>query len=173
MGLALDGQSGDEIATEEQLPKRTVNSLVEKTSTRDTVQNKPRPGQPLKYNSREERQLVKYAQIHPKWTYHELKRETGLTLHQTTLRRILHKHGLITWRAKKRPHLTQGHATQRLQFARSHINADWSNCLFSDECSVEKGKGKKTVWVFGYPSENWDSDKIETYNKGKGLAMMI
>lgn len=53
------------------------------------------------------------------------------------------------------------------------INHDWSNTLFSDECSVEKGKGKKVVWAFGYPSEKWTKERIETYNKGKQASVMI
>lgn len=51
---------------------------------------------------------------------------------------------------------------------------DWrQNYIFSDECSVEKGAGKKRSWAFGYPSEKWEKDRIETYSKGKQASLMV
>ena len=45
--------------------------------------------------------------------------------------------------------------------------------MFSDECSVEKGKGKKRQWAFGTPAQKWDKDKIKTHNKSKGISVMV
>lgn len=113
-GRALAGQSGDEIATAESLHKRTVNSLLKRANTRHTLENKPRPGQPKSYTPQDARRIVRYARLHPKWTYQDLQRYTGLELHRTTFRSILNDHGIINWRCKKRLHLTQTIATLRL-----------------------------------------------------------
>jgi transposase len=86
---------------------------------------------------------------------------------------LLKEHGILNWRAKRRPHLTQTEATLRLAFARAHRHTDWSRYLFSDECSVEKGRGKKALWAFGYWYQKWDHDKLQTYLKGKQGSVMI
>ena len=173
LGRALAGQSGDEIATAESLPKSTVNTSLQNAITRGTTANKPRSGQPKKYTDQDERRVLRYARYHPKWTYSDLTKHTGLDLHPHTFRAILQKHGIINWRCKRRPYITASHARQRLAWARQNRNTDWLRVLFSDECSVERGAGKKQAWAFGYPSEKWDYNKLQTYNKGKGVTVMV
>jgi hypothetical protein len=81
--------------------------------------------------------------------------------------------GIANWRSKKRPVLTASHARRRLQWAQQNRHTDWSRWLFSDECSVEKGKGKKRAWSFGYPAEKWSKARIDEQPKGKQLAAMV
>ena len=45
--------------------------------------------------------------------------------------------------------------------------------MFSDECSVERGMGKKQIWVFGHPKNKWKPTIIETYKTGKNLKIII
>ena len=45
--------------------------------------------------------------------------------------------------------------------------------MFSDECSVERGTGKKQVWVFGQPKDKWKPAMVETYTTGKNLRVMV
>lgn len=110
LGRRLAGQSFDEIAIQEQLPKSTVTTAVSRARSRDTVQNKRRSGQPKKYSIQGERRILRYARLHPKWTYADLKSNIGLAFHQTTYRSILQKHGIINWRCKKRPYLEPHYA---------------------------------------------------------------
>jgi hypothetical protein len=117
--------------------------------------------------------VVRYARLYPLWTYADLIRKTGFENGATTLKKILREHHIFNWRAKRRPHLTQAHANLRLAFALAHINTDWSRYLFSDECSVEKGRGKKPLWAFGYWHQKWDHDKLQTYPKGKQGSVMV
>jgi hypothetical protein len=49
----------------------------------------------------------------------------------------------------------------------------WSQYIWSDECSVEKGKGKDTLWVFRRPEQIWDKEMIDAYDKGKGAIVMV
>jgi hypothetical protein len=62
-----------------------------------------------------------------------------------------------------------------LRFTRkSPLGRDrWRKYIWSDECSAERGKGKKQVWVFGVPSEKWPPQNVETYKKGKQLRVMV
>ena len=143
LGRALAGQSGDEIATAESLLKSTVNTSLQNAITRGTTANKPRSGQPKKNTDQDERRVLRYARYHPKWTYSDLTKHTGLDLHPYTFRAILQKHSIINWRCKRRPYLTASHARQRLAWARQNRNTDWLRVLFSNECLVERGAGKK------------------------------
>ena len=173
IGRSLAGQSHGLIARAERLPKSTVTSTLCKVIKRRNTNILPRSGRPREYSETDVYSVLRYARNNPIFTYRELIRESGFTKSTSTCKRILEEHGIINWRAKKRPHLTQTQATLRLNFARSHINTDWSRVLFSDECSVEKGKGKKQRWAFGYWHQKWDHDKIVTYPKGKQGSVMV
>jgi hypothetical protein len=80
------------------------------------------------------------------------------------------------WRAKRRPKLTQAHADVRLAWAQAHLDselADWMRVMWSDECSVERGKGKRPVWVFRTPCQKWDKEMIDPYPSGKDASVMV
>jgi hypothetical protein len=52
--------------------------------------------------------------------------------------------------------LTAEHAAKRLACTKIHKAWDkeeWEGVIFSDECSVEKSKGQRGIWVFRTPSE--------------------
>ena len=111
--------------------------------------------------------------MQPKLTYQDLAKESGVYFSKDTLSTILTKHGIAHWRARRRPRLTAEHAQLRLQFAVQNINIDWSKVIFSDECSVEMGQGKKRQWAFGYPSEKYNYNKVSEYPKGKQGSVMV
>ena len=66
----------------------------------------------------------------PLATYETLAAETDLRFSHRAFARILHEQGVEVWRFKKRPYLTAACAALRL-----HLNKDWSNTVFTDECS--------------------------------------
>ena len=125
------------------------------------------------YDERDERRIIHKVHLHPKITYKDFKTETGLTLSGHTLRAMLKKHGIIHWRCKKRPRLTATIAALRLAFARQYVGFDWSTTLFSDECSIEEGVGRKREWAFGYPDERWTKERLTTCTKSKGATVMV
>ena len=45
--------------------------------------------------------------------------------------------------------------------------------MWSDECSVERGKEGEIVWVWGHSSDKWKPTHVETYKKGKGMRVMV
>ncbi|OJJ88023.1 uncharacterized protein ASPGLDRAFT_43118 [Aspergillus glaucus CBS 516.65] len=64
-----------------------------------------------------------------------------------------------------------GHTCARI----GHMS-QWSKIIWSDECSVELGKGKKNQWVWrlNYFNEKWGGGKhIIPYTKDKGISIMI
>ena len=45
--------------------------------------------------------------------------------------------------------------------------------MWSDECSAERGKGKRVEWCFGTPAQKWDPNLVTTYGKGKDISVMV
>ena len=175
-GRARAGESAGEIAIAEALPKSTVQKVLRQGTTTGSLALATRVGRPKIHNDRDDRKILRIIRINPKITYAGLRREAGLEFSRSTYYRILRANGITNWLSKKRPLLTKGHAMLRLAFARkwAHLTEDeWLEFIFSDECSVKRGKGKKRQWSFGTPAQKWDADKIETYNKSKGLTVMV
>jgi hypothetical protein len=103
-------------------------------------------------------------------------RMLGLDASKSTIQRILRRHNITKWRAKGRPKLTAAAAEARLQFAIEHANwgeEEWARIVWSDECSVEKGSGQNTKWVFRTPSQKWEKEMIAPFLKGKQASVMI
>lgn len=175
-GRGLAGQSADEIAEVESLPKSTVQSVLKRGQQRGHLNNLARSGRPKETSVRDERKVLRIARRMPQITYSRLREEAGLDISRSSYYRILRRHGISNWIAKRRPHLTEDHARLRLKFARRWIHlteAEWSTFIFSDECSVERGKGKKRVWSFSTPAQKWDKDKVQTFSKSKTTSVMV
>jgi hypothetical protein len=53
--------------------------------------------------------------------------------------------------------------------------ARWRAIIFSDECSIEIGKGRRKRWCFrlNYQGEKWKKENISPYKKGKGISVMV
>ena len=45
--------------------------------------------------------------------------------------------------------------------------------MWSDECPVEKGKGKRREWVFRTPLQKWHPEMVQTYSTGKTMKVMV
>jgi len=76
---------------------------------------------------------------------------------------VLKEHGISNWRCKKRPKITPEVARKRLAFAKAHVNwtlDQWLSVIWSDECSVQRGSGKKIEWCFRTPSQKWNKEFI-------------
>lgn len=131
-------------------------SIIRKTLKLDTErvqgQSKPRLGRPKLSDKDIEAAILDYVRKHPKHTYQQVKCGTDTKhLSRTTIRRILRENGILNWRAKRRPHLTEAVAAMRLAqcLERAHWRKkEWETYMWSDECSVERGKGKAWEWVF-------------------------
>ena len=64
----------------------------------------------------------------------------------------------------------------RYQWALEHETwtfEDWAKIIWSDECSVERGTGKRREWVFRTPNQKWQKDMIQPYKKGKDVSIMV
>lgn len=176
-GQAVAGAGDAAIALKEHLPLSTIKSTIAKVRKRHSVVTAPRKGRPKVFSDRDQRHLLRYIRANPQATWSAIKTATGLEFSRQWLSHIMKEHHIQHWLAKKRPLLLPHHAQQRLQFAHQYRHLtpiEWrQNWVFSDECSVEFGTGKKRVWSFGYPSQKWNHDKIVEYPKGKQASLMV
>ena len=72
--------------------------------------------------------------------------------------------------------LTKQHARKRLLFCRRYKrwrSKGWKKVIWSDDCSAERGKGKKQQWVFRTPRQKWDKEMIQPVKKGKDISVMV
>jgi transposase len=77
---AAAGQSAREIEAAENTPKSTIDSLLQRTKQRSTIENQPRSGRPKSYTHRDERMAIRIACRTPKCTYATLRKQSGLDL---------------------------------------------------------------------------------------------
>lgn len=113
IGARNSGKSPKEIEDDFKLSWGAVRRTLESIQLRKDGESKPRTGAPLKYSSRARRILLN-LRSHPKMTYEQRRKDTGLTLGDDYIHDLAEAEGLRHWRAKKRPELTPKVAAERL-----------------------------------------------------------
>lgn len=132
-----------EVASQNHVAISTAHSVFKNYTNTNTVTPRPRKGHPKVFTRQQERAILRRVRAEPKWTYRQVINDTRVHIGRTAFRTLLRSHYILQWIAKKRPHLTEQHRRQRKAFCLANRNTDWSKVIFSDECSVEKGIGKK------------------------------
>jgi transposase len=150
-GMRQKGAKFQEIGDALQIPKSTVQYTVKKQPLRQEGKSLARPGQPPKLSSRDERSILRAIRTDPFISYKDIREKTGVSVSDTTIRKCLKKSGYGHWRAKKRPQLTMEAAKARLEWAKARENwgvEEFQRIIWSDECSIQLGKGKGQQWVW-------------------------
>jgi transposase len=154
----------------------TVKTTLRRNLLRNEGETRPRSGRPPALTRRDKRIILRIVRANPTTTYALLKQEANVTVHNNTLYQLLKEEGITNWLAKKRPLLTPEVVAKRYQWAKNHRNwnwDDWKKIIWSDQCSLERGRGPRRVWVFRTPEQKWNSDMIQPYKKGKDISVMI
>jgi transposase len=175
-GKASAGAKPSEIAAELKLEYSTVYRTIQLDLARHEGASLPRTPRKKSYTEADERILLRHVRLNPKDTYAMIKIVCGLACSKSTLRKILKEHGITNWRAKRRPFLTEKNAVARLKWCleRQHwLAEDWALVVWSDECSVERGRGQRDEWVFRTPGQKWHRQMIQTYDTKKNMKVMV
>ncbi|KAJ9196306.1 hypothetical protein DTO164E3_6362 [Paecilomyces variotii] len=178
MGRVFDKVTPTKIGRDLQIARATIVSTIEKDPERDNGESLLRPGRPEALSPRDKRRVFIEIKRDPFITYDAIRANTGLNYSNTTLLKYVKQSGYGHWKAKKRPYLKPEHAKKRYEWAKAHKNwgwDEWSRIIWSDECSIEIGKGKQNLWVFhlNQLGEKWKKEYIQPYKKGKGISIMI
>lgn len=165
-----------QISKEINRPKSTVHAFLTRYKNLGTHENRPIVGRTPLITTRTKRRLVRQAKKARQQPLQELTNEVAPYASVRTIQRSLAGEDIKKWRAKKRALLKEDHVAQRLSWAKEHkdwTKEDWERVIFSDECSVEKSKDPRGVWVFRTPSEKYHKDCIYGVTKGPGIKLMV
>jgi transposase len=176
LGRRDAGQSLSQIAVAEDLPKSTIRYTISNRNDRDEQQSKPRSGRPTIIDLRAERRILRLIKNSPFIEWKALLTELGTLYSKNTIKRVLHRHHISNWIAKKRPLLSIEIARKRLSWAQAHqawTSENWRDVIFSDECSVERGKGQRRQWVFRASGTQYQKEKVIPIFTTSGLSVMV
>lgn len=139
------------IAELENLGPSTCRRIRYNASKQTSCISQPRSGRPQVLDARDHRRIFRTIANNPKITTARLRAEVAPHVAAKTIARFLSTSGLKKWRCRKRPLLTDERVAARLRWALLHDNKPleyWQRWRWSDECSIERGKGGK--WDFVY-----------------------
>lgn len=114
------GLKNKEIAERVFCTPATVATTLTRHPQRNTGHDLPRSGRPPALSIRTRRLILRLIRRDPKMTYAALRREAGVTVHKSTLYRMLKEEGITNWLAKKRSLLTPEVVLKRYKWAKAH-----------------------------------------------------
>jgi transposase len=107
IGASKCGVRPGKIAKDLLVPRTTVYTTIDRAPQRDNHKTRVRSGRPREYTRYRKRILLRVVRQFPKYTYKQLWAFSGLKMHDSTMRRILQRHYITSWRAKRQPQLTK------------------------------------------------------------------
>jgi transposase len=176
LGLTEGGIKSSNIQNLLDVSRGAVESTLKREHLRNEGNTQARSGRPREYTDTTERKILRHVRLHPKDTYTQLILACELSIKKTTIKTILTRHGITNWRARRRPFLTEKNTVKRLAWCLKHqglTEEEWGMYMWSDECSVERGRGKRDEWVFRTANQAWDRDMVQTYNCKKNMKVMV
>ena len=145
------GRSVTVIRRMESLTDSTVRSVLQNASHQVSCITSTRTGRPPLLTAIDHRAIRRAIVVNPKITAQQLFITCAPHTSKKTVYRYLKKSGIQKWRCKVRPFLTEDHARQRRIWAEKYDGkpvAFWRRLRWSDECSIERGKGGAIEWVY-------------------------
>jgi transposase len=106
------------------IPRSTIKSIIIKLKEYGTITNLPREGRTPKLTDQARRALIREATKRPNITLKELQISTAdiaVCVHRTTLSRTLHRAGLYSRMARKKPLLKEKNKQTCLVFTKSYV----------------------------------------------------
>jgi hypothetical protein len=176
VGKQSEGVNHSKIARDLGVYRSAVYYTLQKEPLRPGGKDILKGARKKTYTERDERALLRFVRLWPKATYKQVIDACGLKCKTTTVKKILKKHGITNWRAKKRPELTEDNALKRLAWClvwRGLTAEEWGLIIWSDGCSVERGRGKRQEWVFRTPVDKWKKEMVQTYDTNKNMKVMV
>ncbi|KAG1531033.1 hypothetical protein G6F51_013650 [Rhizopus arrhizus] len=105
-----------------------------------------------------------------------LKEEFGISLSDSTVRRVLKKAGFIAFVKPQKPLLRSQNIMKRLQWAKSHQHwtvDDWKRVIFSDETKVNRFASDGKAYAWKLPHEELNLRHVQQTVKHGGGNIMV
>lgn len=158
----------------------TIKKIIDKYTTRHTIENLPRSGRPKKLTDSEVRTIVREVRNNPVSSAVNISKKiaetSGKSVSASTIRRALHKNGLHGRVPRKKPYISKANQKKRIKFARKYQNEApnfWENILYSDESKFEIFGAKKPPKIWRAKNEAFlDKCVTSTIKHGGGSVMV-
>lgn len=135
LALVEEGYSARQAAERSGVPSRTAQNWVRRYRETGETARKRGSGRRRITTAEQDRSLVAEAQRRPHSTCRTLRQAAEFSASRTTAVRRLREANLFARRAAVKEHLSAVHIQRRLSFAEQNVNRDWTNVVFSDECT--------------------------------------
>ena len=157
----------------------TVRNVIHKWKSHHTTTPLPRSGRPSKISQRATRRLVQLINDNPSISSAEMKQQleqVDTKVHVTTVRRTIHRQGLTSCIARKKPLLNKKHRQARLEFALEHLDRPasfWKQVLWTDETKIELFGHNYLRRVWQKPNAAFQEKNLRPTVKHGGGSIML
>jgi hypothetical protein len=114
VSMSIGSASASQVQAKFGVSRQAVRGSIAQDSQRPDGESLPRSGCPATYTDRDKRLMLRNLRLFPKSTFDDRRKESGVKMSNSTIKRLAQQHGLQHWRAKKRPELIEEHAAKRL-----------------------------------------------------------
>jgi hypothetical protein len=108
------GAKYNEIEIDLDISTSALRSTLTKEQLRPEGITQPRSGRPTIYSEADERNLLQHICLNPKHTYKEVRVACNFPGKKDIIKRILKRHSITNWRARRWPFLTEINEAKRL-----------------------------------------------------------
>ena len=154
----------------------TIRYTIKKEQERLNQRSLPRSGQPQKLSLEQKENIVNLTKTNPHITLYELQESVDMRCSKDTIRRVFRTLHMRKWLQRKRPEITPENAEKRLQWAQRYAHftsTDWRRVIWSDESTVERGKGGQSIWTWNNPIEQLIEHDVLEIRTGKSIKKMF
>ena len=120
IGMTFKGAKSSEIEVALDCSHGALRSTLKFAHLHNEGKSQPRTGVPKACTDADEQNLLRHIRKNPKDSYAKVQEACGMKCSKSTIKRILVKHGIHNWRARKRPVLTEENAAIRLAWCLKH-----------------------------------------------------
>ncbi|KAJ5982151.1 hypothetical protein N7451_012251 [Penicillium sp. IBT 35674x] len=149
--------------------KTTVLRANQKGPTQETL---PRSGPPKKLNDEDRENIHRAIDTNPRVKYDDLLATVDYRVRRQTIYKFLKEENRRKWLVLRRPALTEEQARKRLEWAwrvRDYTSEQWSKIFWSDESTIERGKGARREYTSNRPSTQIPLRDIDVFDCHKDV----
>ncbi|KAJ5108255.1 hypothetical protein N7456_004930 [Penicillium angulare] len=157
------------------IPYTTIQSTCARERKRQKNETSPRSGRPKKLDETDKERILDAIDENPRVKYDDLLAEVDHKVCRRSIQRLLRENNLRKWRCLHRPELSSEAARKRLLWANSYkdyLPQDWRKIFWSDESTVERGRGARREFTFTRPCDQLRERDVQTYPH-KGIKQMF